>query len=469
MAWRDPDPNSGGSQGARSLANSTRCLLEGKVRTGAGRTLKSETLALLNDYRIPLVTPHELERRGVVGQLGSDNQRRLINDLYGLLHEFVITETSPMVPAVGTSPMVHAVDNTPPLLAFRDDDDNVDQSRSSNATPFRKGRRRSSVEDAQMNQSRTTPHVTTEDDGAGYSFINQYLVQDTIGTGAQGIVKKVLDSATGENFAMKVLPRPHQRPYGDSVCSEVHIAKQLRHDNIVRLFEVIDDVSHDKVYLIMQLIDGAPLFAIDKSTFACEPRGFSCDTICEIITQIAAGLRYLHRRRIVHRDLKPDNILVESLSGKAMLADFGISQQLTGDGALPVDDNRATTFAFTAPEVFNGQPYTEASDMWAVGVIMFAMIFGHLPFVGDSRFAVKTMANQGLSPSLTVPAPYSCLTRWLRKLLAVDPLQRCTSKELRDAGLTQDVFEASGTDAPLTPIAPTGPPPLVRRQPTQRA
>ncbi|KPI82422.1 putative protein kinase, partial [Leptomonas seymouri] len=203
----------------------------------------------------------------------------------------------------------------------------------------------------------------------------------------------------------------------NSVVREIQVMKKLRHRNIVSLYEVIDDPSADKLYLVMQYVDKGVVAKVEvraNSDYVCDP--IPPAQLVRYAREILTGLQYLHRHDVVHRDLKPDNILVNK-EGHVFLADFGVAetfdtsyrqrmkalmaQSMARSMAMSVTGNRAGgpqvlgtkgTPLFIAPELWSGtKSYGKPVDMWAMGVTLFTLLVGKLPFrspedITDAQF-----------------------------------------------------------------------------------
>jgi len=295
-----------------------------------------------------------------------------------------------------------------------------------------------------------TAAISPPDPTDGSYGINGYVVLDTIGRGAQGEVFVAFDSATGELRAVKSVPKPPQavalamaqstdsaamdgparpralptstragalpfalardRQRRQRLAREVAIMKRCRHPNIVRLYEVIDDPSHDRMYLVMQHVEHGSIVtlrpdgtvdpaagpglaaAMSGARFPAMPSLGGPINPVELVhyaEQIVSGLQYLHRRGILHRDLKPDNILLGA-HDTVYLSDFGVAsidKEDAGGGGGGGIPRRAGLFggtpAFMAPELHSDAAApapTAAVDVWALGVMFYALLYGRLPW-----------------------------------------------------------------------------------------
>ena len=239
----------------------------------------------------------------------------------------------------------------------------------------------------------------------------------------------------------------------ETVQREVAIMKKLRHKNIVPLYEVIDDEEEGNLYLVMQYVDQGPLFKLDGNG-RCEKKDH--ETVRNYMRQILSGLSYLERNNVLHMDIKPDNILLSS-DGTVFLADFGMSEVMDttspnignlGTVVLPdrplsarsvssssrsmtprpVQQQRGTP-AFMSPEMCRGEDtITSATDIWSLGVTLYCMLCGELPFKGGWREMTRKILEDD------PPYPDDLDDVWLdilHGMLHKDPEQRCSLGALR--------------------------------------
>ncbi|XP_072934123.1 calcium/calmodulin-dependent protein kinase kinase 1 isoform X2 [Epargyreus clarus] len=278
---------------------------------------------------------------------------------------------------------------------------------------------------------------------AGYVQLNQYRLLEPIGQGSYGIVKLAYNEEDDTHYAMKILSkrklmrraglfgrapprRPGPGPPPDPlqrVYREIAVLKKLDHPNVVKLVEVLDDPAEDQLYLVFQLLEGGPVIDIPTENPLTEEvaRRYFRDTVL--------GVEYLHYQRIAHRDIKPANLLLGE--GRVQLADLGACGELAGAGRL---SGAVGTPAFRAPEAaapterYSG----EAADIWSLGVTLFAMVTGRVPWSGPSS---NELQRRVLAEPLTFP-PRPPLSRPLKKLLArmldKDPVARATLQEIKD-------------------------------------
>ena len=295
-----------------------------------------------------------------------------------------------------------------------------------------------------------TDQVIKGEDTDGNKRINQYTVIGDLGRGSYAKVKLVMHEETDAPYALKIMNKSmlkRIRKAGGTALEqtrvELAIMKKIAHPRIVRLHEVIDDPKADKMYLIMDYVDGGVIAEITDAGHCdiMDPK-----KVAHYLRQIASALGHLHRHNIVHRDIKPSNILVDG-NEQCYLCDFGVSSVIT-DTNSDVEGLEGTPFFFS-PELCEGMhvfltlcqlysiQYTtgngvvngKASDMWALGVTAFGLLLGTLPFLGETRAEIMEAIQ---NDSVTIPASTDPDVRsLLRGMLNKSPKKRMTLPELK--------------------------------------
>lgn len=199
-----------------------------------------------------------------------------------------------------------------------------------------------------------------------------YILQQTLGEGSFGKVKLALDTHTNSKVAIKVVQKSTIADVEDveRVYRETFILTTLKHKNIIKLFEVFD--TSKAIMLAMEYAGGGELL-----TFFNERRRIPEVESCRLFQQIVSGVEYCHRAHIIHRDLKLENILLDE-HGTIKIADFGLSNTIKFGQKM---DTFCGTPSYTSPEQINGEEYVgSAADIWSMGVILFCLVCGFLPF-----------------------------------------------------------------------------------------
>ncbi len=266
--------------------------------------------------------------------------------------------------------------------------------------------------------------------------VHQYNIIKPLGAGGMGEVFLAEDSKLHRQVALKFLPAhlQEQSEYVDRFTREARVAASLDHQNVVSVYEVNE--YNGRPFYAMQYLIGDTLSAY------CAKESPSFPKIIELTIQILSGLRAVHEAGIVHRDLKPANIII-SKDGWPVLVDFGLAYR-SGDQKLTQVGTALGTIGYMSPEQINGNDVDHRSDLFAMGVILYEMLTGEVPFQGESQAA---------SLHATVyerPTPVSQLNtklpadsqRVIDQLLAKDPNKRYQSandviRELTEAQQTK--------------------------------
>ncbi len=215
--------------------------------------------------------------------------------------------------------------------------------------------------------------------------LGQYRLEALIGRGGMASVYRARQESMDRDVAVKVMAAElaHNAEFVARFEREARVIARLQHPHIL---PVIDFGRHgDHVYLVMQLIDGGMLSDRLRQT------SLSLAQVARFLTQIASALHYAHQRGIVHRDLKPNNVLLDALDN-VYLTDFGIAKMLAGTTttaqSLTATGSVMGTPAYMAPEQWRSEPVDARTDIYALGVILFEMLLGTLPFQADTPFSM---------------------------------------------------------------------------------
>ncbi len=231
----------------------------------------------------------------------------------------------------------------------------------------------------------------------GTVVAGKYRVVEEIGHGGMGIVYKAEDVTLKRFVALKFLP-PHladSPELKERFLVEAQAAAALNHPNICVIHEVGE--SEDRPYIAMEFVDGETLR--DKLR-----RGpLKVDEALAIAVQIAAGLGEAHRKAIVHRDVKSANIMITT-SGQAKVMDFGLAK-VRGGSSLTKSQTTIGTVAYMSPEQAQGEDLDPRTDLWSLGVVLYEMLTGELPFKGDRDLSVIYSIVHAEPRSLKVRKP----------------------------------------------------------------
>lgn len=211
----------------------------------------------------------------------------------------------------------------------------------------------------------------------------RYRIEAVVGTGGMAVVYRALDTYENRIVAIKVL-RPEYESDMEFVrrfSREAEAAAKMAHENIVNLLDV--GIDGDMRYIVMEFVDGQTLKEMIRHEGRIHP-----DLALRMTIRILAAVDHAHRNGIVHRDIKPQNILVDRV-GRVRVADFGIAR-LKAAQTTQLDANGAAmgSVHYLSPEQAQGEVADEQSDLYSVGVVMYEMLTGHVPFDGETSVSV---------------------------------------------------------------------------------
>lgn len=220
------------------------------------------------------------------------------------------------------------------------------------------------------------------------SIFDDYDIdKKAVGQGAFGIVYKAKEKNTGLVRAVKQVLNENIKNY-DGFMNEVAALKTLDHPNIIKLYEVYED--KDCVYLVQEFCEGGELF-----DYIAEREHLDEKEAARVFHQITSSILYCHKNCICHRDLKPDNFMLSTKEANSpvKLIDFGLSRSFFkyhdgGAGEMLRMETRAGTALYMAPEVLK-KDYSNACDTWSLGVILYIMLSGLLPFEGTTDAEIE--------------------------------------------------------------------------------
>jgi len=296
--------------------------------------------------------------------------------------------------------------------------------------------------------------------------LNEFRKVRKIGEGTYGEVYEAIDTTNNRRVAMKKM-RIENKDEGIPITAlrEMCILKHLHHENVVILYEIIQDV--DKIVLIFEYAD------MDLKMYVEKEKGIKdLKLIQQFTLQILNGLYYCNINRIIHRDLKPQNLLLKTSEMKLKLCDFGLSRMFS----LPMGKmtHEIITLWYRPPEVLLGiENYTTKVDSWSIGCIMAEMITGKPLFPGDCEigqlfkiFQIMGTPNEETWPGITKLKDYSLnFPQWkpkklkdlfpnfdkdgldlMEKFLQMDPDKRITIKDAINHPFLEKVRAEGGED-----------------------
>ena len=260
--------------------------------------------------------------------------------------------------------------------------------------------------------------------------IGDYSLVKVLGRGSFSTVVLAQHAITRRTVAIKVISKSSvAASAGDkrSLETELSILKKANHPLIVSLFDVLEDGSN--YYLVMEYLDKGSLLQFVNSHGPMSERHAS-----EILGQLVCALDYLHNvLNVAHRDIKAENILLDA-NMNIRVIDFGLSKTNIAPHALLL--TRCGSCAYAAPEVLTGRPYTAQADIWSLGVVIYAIMIGHVPFKGETE---QKTVEQIVKAEPTFPSYVS--DEWadlIRRMLTKDPQARITIAELKEHRLVRE-------------------------------
>ena len=253
--------------------------------------------------------------------------------------------------------------------------------------------------------------------------IGRYLIEERVGAGGMGTVYRARDPQLQRTVAIKVVTRS---PAGDDMAAalaEARAASALNHPNICTVHEVGEHGS--LAYIVEEYVEGRPLSEIVPHD------GLPAESVVRHGIQIADALAHAHDHGIVHRDLKSSNVVI-ARDGRPKVLDFGLarrvstgsSEEETRSGSADTGSDRiAGTLAYMAPEQLVGAPGDPRSDIWSLGVLLYEMARGALPFHGRNQFDMTASILRS-PPEPLPPRVPPTLRAIIARCLAKEPDQR---------------------------------------------
>ncbi|XP_035236884.1 MAP/microtubule affinity-regulating kinase 3a isoform X5 [Anguilla rostrata] len=249
--------------------------------------------------------------------------------------------------------------------------------------------------------------------------IGNYRLLRTIGKGNFAKVKLARHILTGREVAIKIIDKTQLNPTSlQKLFREVRIMKILNHPNIVKLFEVIE--TEKTLYLVMEYASGGEVFDYLVAHGRMKEKEARAK-----FRQIVSAVQYCHQKHIVHRDLKAENLLLDA-DMNIKIADFGFSNEFTMGNKL---DTFCGSPPYAAPELFQGKKYDGPEvDVWSLGVILYTLVSGSLPFDGQN---LKELRERVLRGKYRIPFYMSTdCENLLKRFLVLNPAKRGTLEQI---------------------------------------
>jgi beta-lactam-binding protein with PASTA domain len=273
---------------------------------------------------------------------------------------------------------------------------------------------------------------------AGTVIDGRYEVLSRIGTGGMADVYLARDQLLGRQVAVKLLHHrfAEDQEFVERFRREASSAAGLSHPNVVAIF---DRGEWDGTYYIaMEYLPGRSL-----KTVVREQGQLGTLSAIDIVTQILQAARFAHRRGVIHRDLKPHNVILDE-EGRAKVTDFGIAR--AGASDMTLTGSIMGTAQYLSPEQAQGHAVSAASDLYAIGIVLYELLTGTVPFDGETAVAIalKQVSAAPPPPSALNPAVPPQLDEVVARALTKDPAQRFASAEEFIAALERVRAELAG-------------------------
>lgn len=251
----------------------------------------------------------------------------------------------------------------------------------------------------------------------GMILCDRYEILDVVGAGGMSIVYKARDHRLNRNVAIKVLKPEfsNDKNFVTKFRIEAQASAGLTHPNIVNVYDVVDD---EGIYcIVMELVEGITL-----KQYIEKYGRLNMDTAIDFSIQIASGLEAAHENHIIHRDIKPQNIIV-SRNGNIKVTDFGIAKAASSN---TLTSGAMGSVHYISPEQARGGYSDERSDIYSLGITMYEMVTGRVPFEGDNNVSVALMhiQNEMIPPRQYYPDIYSSFEKIILKATQKKPERR---------------------------------------------
>ena len=274
---------------------------------------------------------------------------------------------------------------------------------------------------------------------------NRYEVIEKIGAGGMADVYKGRDTMLNRYVAIKVLKKEFRedQTFVKKFRSEAQAAAGLLNPNIVNVYDVGED--RGLYYMVMELVEGITL-----KEYIDRKKRLSAREVISIAIQMCSGIEEAHKHHIIHRDIKPQNIIISN-DGKVKVTDFGIARMVTSTTTTTV---AMGSVHYTSPEQARGGYSDEKSDIYSIGITLYEMVTGQVPFNGDTtvEVAMKHLQEEITPPSELVPdIPYS-LEQIILKCTQKNAERRYSDVDELIQGLKHSLVDPEGDFVQIVPV-----------------
>ncbi|WP_368504025.1 Stk1 family PASTA domain-containing Ser/Thr kinase [Alkalihalophilus sp. As8PL] len=292
----------------------------------------------------------------------------------------------------------------------------------------------------------------------GNRIAGRYQILETIGGGGMANVYKALDVILDRHVAVKVLQPQfsEDEQFIKRFRREAQAATSLNHPNVVNIFDVGEEGN--TYYIVMEYVEGLTLKELIQQQGTLQ-----VDQVLDLLKQMMAAIAHAHANQIIHRDIKPHNILV-GRDGVAKVTDFGIARAISS-ATITHTNSVMGSVHYLSPEQARGGHITYRSDIYSLGIVLFEMVTGTLPFKGDTAvsIAIKHLQNEVPSAKALVPDLPQSIENVIRKATIKDPQKRYPSIHemeedvetvLDPARINEPVFYANDVEEDMTKAIP---------------
>lgn len=281
---------------------------------------------------------------------------------------------------------------------------------------------------------------------AGALLSDRYRIDRRLAVGGMGTVYIATDQRLGREVAVKVLKEElaHDDRFVERFRREARAAGALTHPNVANVYDFAEDKGQH--YMVMELAHGRDLARVLREEGPLSPERSAL-----ITAQIANALQHAHSAGLVHRDIKPANVIVDD-NNRAKVTDFGIARAV-GESTLTATGSVLGTAHYISPEQAGGGEVGPASDIYSLGIVLYEMLTGSLPFTGDSAIgvAMRHVSDQVPAPSELNPEVSRELDDVVSRATEKDPARR-----FPDAGAFATAVEGAVTGEMVAPTAAMG-------------
>lgn len=288
-----------------------------------------------------------------------------------------------------------------------------------------------SAEDAEITRTKTL-EVTLEELTSGSTFANRYQIIEELGKGGMGKVYRALDKKLNEEVALKLV-KPEIASDEKTVerfRNELRLARKISHRNVGRMYELMEYMGVH--YITMEYVPGQDLRSLIRQTGK-----LTTETALSIAKEVCEGLSEAHRLGVVHRDLKPSNILVDR-QGDAKIMDFGIARSLKSKGITGTRHMIGTPEYMSPEQVDADDDIDQRSDIYSLGVILYEMLTGRVPFGGDTPLSVAYKHKNKKPPN---PREFNAQITDELSVLVLKCLEKDKEARYQSAGEVRSLLE----------------------------